>query len=284
MNAYISLPLLDVRGLLRKYDLRPKKSLGQNFLIDPLALQKIVRVAEIQVGETVLEIGPGLGSLTRYLAIQARRVIAIELDARLIPALEEVLAEHPNVRLFQEDILETNLGALITEGEYLVVANIPYYITSAVVRHLLGAPHRPKRMVLTVQREVAQRICASPGRLSLLALSVQVFGKPQIKARIPAGAFYPSPKVDSAVVRVDIYSHPRIPQDQLDDFFRLAKAGFSQKRKNLRNALSGGLGWEKPRVEKLLQQAEVDARRRAETLNLEEWGRLVEGYRRVVGL
>jgi 16S rRNA (adenine1518-N6/adenine1519-N6)-dimethyltransferase len=280
----MSLPPLDVQGLLRKYDLRPKRSLGQNFLVDPLALQEIIRVAEIQAGETVLEIGPGLGSLTRYLAIQARQVIAIELDARLIPALEEVLAEHSNVRLFQEDILETNLGALITEGEYLVVANIPYYITSAVVRHLLGAPIRPTRMVLTVQREVAQRICALPGKLSLLALSVQVFGKPQIKAQIPAGAFYPSPKVDSAVVRVDIYPHPQIPQDQLGDFFRLAKAGFSQKRKNLRNALSGGLGWEKSQAEELLQQARIDARRRAETLSLEEWSRLVEGYRRVMGL
>jgi 16S rRNA (adenine1518-N6/adenine1519-N6)-dimethyltransferase len=280
----MSLPPLDVQGLLRKYDLRPKRSLGQNFLVDPLALQEIIRVAEIQAGETVLEIGPGLGSLTRYLAIQARQVIAIELDARLIPALEEVLAEHSNVRLFQEDILETNLGALITEGEYLVVANIPFYITSAVVRHLLGAPIRPTRMVLTVQREVAQRICALPGKLSLLALSVQVFGKPQIKAQIPAGAFYPSPKVDSAVVRVDIYPHPQIPQDQLGDFFRLAKAGFSQKRKNLRNALSGGLGWEKSQAEELLQQARIDARRRAETLSLEEWSRLVEGYRRVMGL
>jgi len=155
-----------------------------------------------------------------------------------------------------------------------VVANIPYYITSAVIRHLLGSEPRPSRLVLTIQREVGERICAAPGELSLLALSVQVYGKPKIKSIIPADAFYPAPKVASAVVRVDVYPQALIPRASLDRFFQLAKAGFSQKRKTLRNSLSGGLGLPPDRAAAMLQAAGIDPKRRAETLNLEEWGRL----------
>jgi len=161
---------------------------------------------------------------------------------------------------------------------YRVVANIPYYITSALIRHLLEAPQPPELLVLTVQREVAERICAAPGELSLLALSVQVYGQPKIAARIPAGAFYPPPKVDSAVIRLDLYDQPRIPAPLLPTFFRLAKAGFSQKRKTLRNALAGGLGWKPVQAEALLHQAGIDPGRRAETLSLEEWGAMTESY------
>ena len=274
----MSLPSLDVPALLRQYGLRPDKKLGQNFLIDPVALEQVVAAAGELAGEVVLEVGPGLGSLTRLLAARARRVVAVELDAGLIPPLERVVSKLENVSIVAGDILELDPADLVGQPDYCVVANIPYYITSALLRHLLEAEARPDRMVLTVQREVAARICASPGEMSLLALSVQVYGQPQVTAHIPAGAFYPVPKVDSSVVRVDFYPEPRIPTPELEAFFRLAKAGFSQKRKTLRNALAAGLGWPAKRVEQMLNTASVDSRRRAETLDLDEWHRLVSAY------
>jgi 16S rRNA (adenine1518-N6/adenine1519-N6)-dimethyltransferase len=161
---------------------------------------------------------------------------------------------------------------------YFVVANIPYYITSNLLRHLLEAPLKPARLVLTVQREVAERITAGPGEMSLLALGVQVYGRPKIVARIPAGAFYPPPQVDSSVVRVDLYAEPLIPAGQLDAFFHLAKAGFGQKRKMLRNALSAGLGWPAAQTATLLESAGIDPQRRAETLLMVEWRELTEKY------
>ncbi len=276
--AEIKLPYLDPVVLLRAHGLRPKKSLGQNFLVDEAALRQVVAAASIDPESTVLEIGPGLGHLTRYLACAARRVVSVELDQELIPILQEVLANAPNVTLVQGDILKLDAAALAGEPGYLVVANIPYYITSNLMRRLLDAPVKPARLVLTVQKEVAGRICAGPGDLSLLALSVQVYGKPAIAARIPAGAFYPMPEVDSAVLRVDLYDQPRIPAAQLGLFFRLIKAGFSQKRKTLRNALSAGLAWKPDRAAALLTAAGIDPQRRAETLSLEEWAAIVNKF------
>lgn len=270
------IPPLNAAALLKHYGLRAHKGLGQNFLQDPLALEKIVSAAEIQPTDTVLEIGPGLGSLTRYLAVFTKEVIAVELDSNLLPPLKAVLSPYQNVRLVQGDILELSLKDLITEKKYLVVANIPYYITSAVIRHLLEGDPKPRRIVLTIQKEVAQRICASPGDMSLLALSVQVYGKPRIAARIPAGAFFPAPKVDSAVLSVDIYPSPLIKTELLDTFFRLIKAGFSQKRKTLRNALSAGLHISPAEAADLLTRANIDPQRRAETLSIEEWENLCE--------
>ncbi len=270
----MSLPPLNVPALLRAHGLSPKKSLGQNFLVDPVALERIVQAAEMDAGRSVLEVGPGLGSLTRYLARAAGRVVAVELDAALIPVLEDVLRESPNVEIVHGDILELDPARLMGQGGYSVVANIPYYITSNLIRHLLESTLKPRRLVLTVQREVAERITAGPGDMSLLALGVQVYGQPKIAARIPAGAFYPPPSVDSAVVRVDLYPEPVIPAAQLDVFFRLAKAGFGQKRKTLRNSLSAGLGMPPAEVAALLEKAGIDPQRRAETLSLEEWKRL----------
>ena len=155
-----------------------------------------------------------------------------------------------------------------------MVANIPYYITSAVIRHLLESNPKPRRMVLTIQKEVAERICAEPGDMSLLALSVQVYGQPRIAARIPAGAFFPVPKVDSSVLAVDIFPTPVVPIELLDTFFLLIKAGFSQKRKKLRNSLSAGIRKSTTETEKLLRAVGIDPQRRAETLSIEEWGKL----------
>lgn len=278
MAASVDLPPLNVPDLLRDHGLRPKKSLGQNFLVDPSALRKIVAAAEIPPEAEVLEIGPGLGSLTRHLAAAARRVVAVELDAVLLPALQDVLAGQENVTIVQGDMLELDPAALMTAPGYLVVANIPYYITSALIRHLLEAEKKPARVVLTIQKEVAERITATPGDLSLLALSVQVYGQARRAVRIPAGAFYPPPNVDSEAVRVDLYPQPLIPTEQIDTFFKLIKAGFSQKRKTLRNALSAGLRWNTTQTEELLRAAGIDPMRRAETLSIEEWRGLVAAF------
>ncbi|MBI5950104.1 MAG: ribosomal RNA small subunit methyltransferase A [Chloroflexi bacterium] len=278
MKDFSAIPPLDAHAVLRRFGLRADKSLGQNFLQDAEALERIALAAEIQADDTVLEIGPGLGSLTRYLAVSAREVVALELDPELIPPLRAVLAPHPNVHVVQGDILKTAVSELVGRQDYLVVANIPYYITSAIMRHLLEGTPKPRRIVLTIQKEVAERICAGAGDLSLLALSVQVYGKPSIAAVIPATAFHPAPKVDSAILRVDIYPQPLIPRETLPTFFKLTKAGFSQKRKTLRNSLSSGLHIKTQEAESLLKSTGIDPMRRAETLSIEEWGGLCEEW------
>ncbi|MBN2499131.1 MAG: ribosomal RNA small subunit methyltransferase A [Anaerolineales bacterium] len=275
MSDLPNLPPLNISSLLHQYGLRPSKGLGQNFLVDEAALRQVVGVAAVTPEDVVLEIGPGLGSLTRYLAAAARRVVAVELDRKLITPLKNILQTYDNVEIIQGDILEVNLAETITKPDYLVVANIPYYITSALMQYLLETHQKPARLVLTVQEEVAQRICAEPGAMSILALSVQVYGQPFIASKIPAGAFYPIPNVDSAILRVDIYPEPLVPMADLDMFFRVVKAGFSQKRKTLANALSGGMHWTKPVARAYLETAEIDPQRRAETLEINEWGRLV---------
>ncbi|HWR66302.1 MAG TPA: 16S rRNA (adenine(1518)-N(6)/adenine(1519)-N(6))-dimethyltransferase RsmA [Bellilinea sp.] len=274
----MTLSALNVSNLLRNAGLTPRKGLGQNFLTDPMVLDKVVEAAGVSRDDTVLEIGPGLGSLTRHLARAARRVVAVEIDGNLIPILQQVLTSEANVTVVHGNVLELNPAELMDNEPYLVVANIPYYITSAILRHLLDSTHRPQRLVLTVQREVAERICAAPGDMSLLALSVQVYGLPGPVLRIPAGAFYPPPKVDSTTLRVDLFPQPCIPASQLDTFFRLAKAGFSQKRKTLRNALSGGLGWKREQTSHLLQTVGIDPQRRAETLTIDEWAGLTTRF------
>jgi 16S rRNA (adenine1518-N6/adenine1519-N6)-dimethyltransferase len=270
----MSLPELDVPRLMRQFGLRPRKSLGQNFLMDESALSQVIEAAQISPQEVVLEIGAGLGSLTRHLALRAGSVVAVELDSDLIPPLNLVVGRYPNVQVVEGDILALDPVQLVHQQEYLVVANIPYYITSALIRHLLEAKIPPRRLILTVQREVAKRICASPGEMSLLALSVQVYGHPEIISQIPAYAFYPPPNVDSAILRIDLFESPHIPSPDLDTFFQLIKAGFSQKRKTLRNALSAGLVLPPSQVEAMLAAAQIDPMRRAETLDIPEWHRL----------
>lgn len=270
------IPILNAEAVLKRHGLRADKSLGQNFLQDPFGLEAITSAAEIKATDTVLEIGPGLGSLTRYLAVAARQVVAVELDRKMIRPLQTVLAPYPNVRVMQGDILELSPKDLITETDYLVVANIPYYITSAVIRHLLESEPKPRRIVLTIQKEVAERICAKPGDMSLLALSVQIYGRPQIAARIPAAAFFPAPKVDSAVLIIDIFATPLIKKEIIETFFRLIKAGFGQKRKTLRNSLSAGLQITPSKAAEMLTRASIDPQRRAETLSIPEWQALCE--------
>ncbi len=262
--------------LLAKYHLRPHKGLGQNFLSDDTVLAGIADAAGIPEHAAVLEVGPGLGSLTRHLAARAESVVAVELDKDLVPVLRKELADCPNVEIVEGDILEFSPDEYFKDGDYYVAANIPYYITSAVIRHLLEGKARPKQLALTVQKEVAERICAAPGKLSLLALSVQVYGKADIPMIIPASAFYPEPKVDSAVVRIELYDEPLIPAAEMDEFFDLAKAGFGQKRKALRNAFSSNLHLSSAEAEAYLQKAGIDPMRRAETLTIPEWKQLMD--------
>lgn len=267
--------MLEPRQLLKQFGLRPKKSLGQNFLIDNPALDKIVRAADVTADDVVLEIGPGLGSLTQHLAAIAKRVIAVEIDGNLIPVLHSQLADRSNVEIVQGDILKIDPATLLREAStYKVVANIPYYITSGIIRHLLEASITPSLLVLTIQQEVAERIIAQPDDMNLLAVSVQFYGSPRIVTNIQAGAFYPAPKVDSAVVRIDLDANPRVEVKSVDTFFSVVKAGFSQKRKQIHNSLVGGLGKPREEIDRLLQAGNIDPKRRAETLTLEEWAGL----------
>ncbi len=216
-----TIPPLNAAWLLKQYGLRADKRLGQNYLQEASALEKIVEAAEIQKMDAVLEIGPGLGSLTRYLSVSAHQVVAVELDLKLVSVLRTILKPYANVRLIHGDILDLTPKELELPDEYLVAANIPYNITSAIIRHLLESKPKPRRIVLTIQKEVAERVCAMPPDMSLLSLSVQVYGSPRIMAHIPADAFFPAPKVDSAVVRIEIYSEPLMPYSLLPIFFKL---------------------------------------------------------------
>jgi 16S rRNA (adenine1518-N6/adenine1519-N6)-dimethyltransferase len=262
---------INASALLRQYGIRPSKRLGQNFLVNPGALERVVDAAGLSGDETVLEIGAGLGALTVRLAREARNVVAVEYDGRLVPILEHALGDRENVDLVIGDILEFDLATLTGNQRYYVVANIPYNITSTLIRRLMETSSQPERVVLTVQREVAERVVAQPGGMNLLALSVQLYGEPEIVASIPAGAFYPVPKVDSAVLRIDIHREPRIEPNLISQVFKLAKAGFGQKRKKLRNALAGGLGVAPVHVEAWLREAQIPPSSRAQELSIEAW-------------
>lgn len=276
MNAN---PPTDIAALLKREGLRPRHRLGQNFLRDSAAMEQITASAEIQKDDAVLEIGCGLGGLTQYLASDANVVIAVELDSRLANVARRLLAPHANIRVVCGDILDLAPRDLGLPEGYIVAANIPYYVTSAILRHLLESRPIPRRLVLTVQKEVAERICAGPPDMSVLALSVQVYGAARVVATIPANAFYPPPKVDSAVVRIDVYPEPAIPTAELALFFEFAKAGFRQKRKTLSNSLASALRLSSAETRAFLEDAGIDPRRRAETMSIDEWERLVRGRR-----
>ena len=302
-----------VRSFLQQNDLSPKRSLGQNFLVDETYLDRIISAAELTPDDTVMEIGPGLGGLTKRLAQAANQLIAIELDNRLIELLRAEFADQPHVNIVHADILDVSLPSLLANNErsaseqpapaatasdltasdltvangatasaptiaaspahsYKVVANLPYYITNAVLRHLLESETPPTSAVVMVQKEVAQRVCAAPGKLSLLAVSVQFYARPTLVHHVPAGAFYPRPKVDSAILHLDIFPKPVLAHVAPKKFFRIVKAGFGQKRKQLLNSLSSGLGKPKDEIAAIMATAGIDPKRRAETLTIPEWG------------
>jgi len=269
--------LTQTRRLLRQFDLRARKGLGQHFLIDGEVLQLITSAAELTPSDVIIEVGPGLGILTRELAQKAGRVIAIELDNRLTAALKQTLASFDNVTIINEDVLKIEPQNLATG--YKLVANLPYYITSPVLRHFLEAPAKPKLMILMVQKEVAEAIVAKPGKMSLLSVSVQFYGEPRIISDVPAQCFYPAPKVDSAILRIDPSPQPRVAVADEGSFFDLVRAGFTAPRKQLANSLAQGLGISKAEVLPLLERAGIVPQRRAETLSLEEWARLRQVFK-----
>ena len=262
------------KALLDSYNILPKKSLGQNFMHDPNALEKIVASAELLSTETAVEVGAGTGALTELLADAARQVFSIEVDQRLRTLLEERFDDDDNVYLVFNDILKTDIATLVGAEEYIVVANAPYYISSAILWHFLEAPMPPRRMVMTMQYEVAERIIGAPGAMNLLSIAVQYYGVPRIVSRYGPAVFWPRPNIDSAIVRIDTHEKPPLPLPSAALFFRVVKAGFSMKRKQLKNALAGGLRVKASRARDLLQAADIDPQRRAETLSLAEWARL----------
>ncbi len=268
---------MTTQALLRELDLRPLKRLGQSFLVDQHVLGRIVASAEVGPRDTVLEIGAGLGTLTEALGQRAGRVVAVEIDQRLVSVLQERLKDTRNIEIIWGDILALDIAALLQGSEphsderYKVVANIPYYITSAVLRHILEQRLRPEIIVLMVQKEVARRITAGPGEMSLLSVSVQFYGLPRVVATVPARSFYPVPKVDSAIVRIDPHAWLPLAESDTAAFFNVVRAGFGQRRKQVHNALVHGLHLPAERLAQSLGQAGIDGKRRAETLSVSEW-------------
>lgn len=271
--------------------IRIKKSLGQHFLVDRGALAKVIRAADLAASDIVVEVGPGLGILTRELAQRVGRIIAVELDEELAQQLRDIFVDQTHVSIIQGNILKLSPQELVKlsgkfmpgsegppeeakPGPYKVVANLPYYITSPVLRHFLESSYRPTMMVVMVQREVAESIVARPGDMSLLSVAVQFYGKPRIVAYVPPKSFRPPPKVESAILKIDVYPH--LPWDipNTQDFFRVTRAGFVSRRKQLRNALAIGLAEAPMEAAALLESAEIDPSRRAQTLGLEEWAKL----------
>ena len=254
--------------------LKNKKELGQNWLRDRGMLEAIVDEADLSAGDTVLEIGPGLGTLTSELLRRAGKVVAVELDSERAAKLP---AQFPgkNLTVINEDILSYDLERLPTG--YKVVANVPYYITSKIIEKLTTASNRPSVIVILVQKEVAERIVARPGGMSILAISAQIFAKTHLGIEIPRQFFTPVPKVDSQVVVLEMRDKPLVLEKDQKAFFRVVKAGFANKRKKLRSSMSAGLAISKSDTEKLLRQAGIDPDLRAEDLSIDDWIRLMRG-------
>ena len=264
-------------GLLRRHRIELKHSLGQNFLTDPGLRDAIARSAGLRPDGEVLEVGAGVGTLTVALAPLCRRLVAVELDMRLIPALRETLAGIGNVEVVQSDILKLDLAGLFPYGGEVVAGNIPYNLTGALVRKLLDRPPRPSRLSLVVQREVAERWTAASGA-SLATVAVQVFAKSRIELTIPASAFTPAPRVDSALVVLDVRDRPAVDVDDMDSFFRLVEAAFQFRRKQLGNALGRIAGIGSSEAASRLRELRIDPRRRPQTLSLDEWEAVYRGF------
>jgi len=263
-----------LRNLLYAHHMRPNKSFGQNFLVDRDILQRIVETAELEPDDQVLELGAGTGVLTRELARQARRVVAVELEQDMLTLLAKTTRDYTNIEIIERNLLYVDPQDVFGRERYKLVANLPYYITAPTFRHFLESANPPRLLVVMVQYEVAQRIVAEPGDLSLLGVSVQFYGQPRIVARVPARAFYPAPKVDSAILRVDIHEQAPLTPRERDTFFRVVQAGFSERRKQLHNSLAHGLHRKDEEIRGWLATAGIEANRRAETLSIEEWLRL----------
>jgi len=270
-----------IKNFCKKYGIRPSREFGQNFLIDREVLETMVQAADLEKNDVVLEIGPGFGTLTTELAGRVGRVVAVEADRAVGEAAREILSDFKNVEIAEGSILKlpiTNYQLL--NYNYKLVANLPYQITSAVFRKFLSEEPRPSEITVMVQKEVAERICAEPGEMSLLSLSVQFYGQPEIVAIVPRRAFWPEPEVDSAILKIydikDIYEKNKKEIDP-EKFFRLAKMGFSARRKQLQNNLAGGLRLKNKEVQDILVKFGFDPKTRAQDLTLGDWIKLANG-------
>ena len=260
---------------------RPKKSLGQNFLVDRRVLARIMQAAEVCSEDTVVEIGPGRGILTRELAKTAAAVVAVEMDDELAAALTSEFEDRSNVRIVHADARDVDINSLVEEGRrYKLAANLPYYAALPIVRRFLESERKPSLMVFMVQREVARSMTAAPGEMSLLSVATQLYGEARIVVGVQPGAFRPAPKVTSAIVRIDLFDEPAIELDSIEAFFTLVRAGFSAPRKQVHNCLQQGLGITREQSERMLVSAGIDPKRRPQTLSLDDWGGLHEAYSR----
>lgn len=257
-----------------------KKSLGQNFLTDETVIRKIIQSAELQKEDVVLEIGPGKGILTEALAARCQKVIAVEIDQNLIPVLKNRFRAVKNVEIVNEDILNLDTEKIITNyqlpvTDYRIIANLPYYITSPIIRKFLEAEKPPAEMILMVQKEVAERITAQPGEMSILGVAVQYYATAEILFNVPRTAFDPVPEVDSAVIRISNLKF-RISNSEKDAFFRIVRAGFCARRKTLANNLTNSFHLERKEVAEKLAQANIAPSTRAQELSVEDWKKLAE--------
>ena len=265
--------------ILKVFHLRASKKLGQNFLIDAAVVRGIVEAAELQEGERVLEIGPGIGTLTQGLAESGAQVTAVELDKKLPAVLAETLKGYENVRIVQGDILKTDIRELMGDAPFKVAANLPYYITTPILMALLEQRLPIRKIVTMVQKEVAERMIAPPGSKTYGALSVavQYYTAPEIVLDVPPKSFIPAPEVDSVVIACKVRGEPPVTVRDEKLFFRVVKAAFGQRRKTLSNALKGA-GCLKDEVQEALEKAGIEAARRGETLSLEEFAQLADAF------
>ncbi|MBU0705776.1 ribosomal RNA small subunit methyltransferase A [Patescibacteria group bacterium] len=251
-----------------------QKGLGQNFLIDDKALDQIIEAADLYEGDHVVEVGSGTGFLTERLIQKAGKVTSVELDRNMVEILKAQFSQTENLEVIHADILKTDIVDLVGD-KYKVVANIPYYITSPVIRHFLQAKVRPKLMVVLVQKEVAEKICGLTGK-SFITVETQLQGHPEYISTVPASSFYPAPKVDSAILKITVFPEPKVPEAEMKDFLRIVKFGYSQKRKKLSNGLAAGLHKEPAEVREILEKANISVGARSEELEIEDWKRLAE--------
>lgn len=266
----------NIKNLFKKYQNKPLKKFGQNFLIDKGAAKKVIETAILKSNDIVLEIGPGIGTLTVELAKKAKRVIAIEKDPKMCKILKEMLDcwNVRNVEIIQGDILKLDPKPY-TLNPYKIVANLPYYIVAPIIRQFLETAIKPKLMALMVQKEVGQRICAKPPNMNILAVSVQFYSTPEVAYYVSRKSFWPQPKVDSAIIKI-IPKTQNLPRPGLGKFFRIVKAGFSQPRKQLINNLSNGLKIDKKKIEQWLLKNKILPSQRAETLSVKDWLKLTK--------
>lgn len=276
--------LSETRALLRRSGLHAKKGLGQNFLIDEDVLAAIVEAADVSNGDVVLEVGPGLGVLTGALYNKGARLVSVELDDDLAAMLATDYRDKPEVTIIHGDILSRPITDFLTEalgeppGRFKVVANLPYYITGAVLRHLLAAALKPETVLVMLQREVAEAVTAKPGKQSLLSLSVRFYGEPCLVRQVSAESFYPVPKVDSALLGIDLYDEPPLNVPDVDAYFNFVKSGFTAPRKQLANSLAQGLSLPRTDIAAALDKAGIEPSRRPGNLSLEDWALLHRAF------